>query len=167
MSIQTNFTFKSNNAVDGMIYGLGASTIATAIPTESIPFGLAVVGTTSSGNEESNGRRFVKKLTDSSTESFVGVACHRHIEPTPEKTGIGTVDSNATTQWESGDAMALLKQGMIWVPVTEAVSPTSSVVVNETSSDFSTATGLDISGMASFVTSTSGAGLAVLEVNIS
>lgn len=109
----------------------------------------------------------VKEITDAAANvtNFAGIPIWESA-----KEPYGT--ANSKSQIASGGMVSLMRYGRIWVYVETAVSPTSDVYVRVTGA------GADVKGQfragtaanfvafaqARFITSTSGAGLAVLEI---
>jgi hypothetical protein len=169
MPLQTTFSFTHDPAVAGMEYGSGLCQINTAIATEDLPLGAAVNEIVESGNLQEQGRKYAA-LPGNGNGNFLGVVCHRHIEKDPDskRTPVYQVASNETSEYRDGEACPVGVFGRFWVEVTEAVSPGDSVWLHNSSPDkgkFNTSAGIDISTQARWITSTSGAGLAVVEIN--
>ncbi len=127
-----------------------------------IPFGVMV-------KEGTDPSKQAKALATGDTAvKFLGVTVHANSYAKPEELGDDGM--------KPGVVMGVLVEGTIWVPVEEAVTPASSVLVRiiatgdevagafRDSADASDC--IDVSGFCRFLTSTTGAGFALLQVNM-
>lgn len=160
----TSYGNKPAESFPGMLAGLGPRDLVTGLnKVTAIPFGTGAVQATT-------GDRDIV-VPAASTDVFVGVAVHQHVEQ-----GYGTV--NATHAVNS--AVPLLRRGRIWVMAEQAVAPTDPVFVRYTANgtiggvvtaagqfrkDADTSRALAVPN-ARWVTSAAAGGLAVLEVNL-
>lgn len=105
---------------------------------------------------------------------FAGVAAHRH--PTERRELFGTGGTGGETGLQEGEPGDILRKGRIWVEVEEAVSVEDDVYVRHADggggtvegqfrTDADTATAFQVTS-AAWVSETSGAGLAILELNL-
>ena len=138
-----------NNLIEGTLYASGA-----------IPFGRSVVKVTG----EDDG----VILPSATGQKFVGVSVLTQVEEQVLTTGV--------VEYDDKDPINVMRKGKIWVYVEEAVDPdTDSVYFRHTAgaggsvigrfrTDADTATA-DAVPNARFVTSTTAAGIAVIEIN--
>lgn len=176
MPLQTNFDFKHDFGSAGMQYGVWDVPVLSGIATEDIPLGRAVALSVVSGNSQQNGRNFLKLPDNGTGDTFLGITRYVHREPqsNSKRTPIYQVNSNEVTLFEINDAVPYSPMGYFYVEVTEAVTPGNSVFIGTTVNNtrvqdlgkFNTSSGLDISGNANWVTSTSGPGIAVLSIKL-
>lgn len=121
-----------------------------------IPFGVMVAqGTSVSG----------AKLFASNADKMIGVNQHNHYYHNPSEIGLVGIKPKAT--------MAIKKRGKVWVTVDEAVTPASPVRVRATGATAGTfrtsavaGQTVNMSSFARFLTSTTGAGVVLLEFDI-
>jgi len=180
MPLQTSFSFTHDPAVAGMEYGVGLHQIDSAIAfvngsvVKGLPLGAGVVETTKGSNLQQDGRKYAT-FPGNGNGNFLGIVCHRHVEKAADskRTPVYQVNSNEYSQYEDGDSVPVGVFGRFYVEVSEAVSPGDSVFIHNvdlaaptaTDGKFNTSTGTDISTKAKWVTSTDGAGIAVVEIN--
>lgn len=160
---QTSVSAAMTEAFQGMLgdasYHKHVESYVNEESSAEIPFGVFVKRGTAANT--------AIKLTATSDE-LEGVVVHSHAYDKDNELG--------TTGLKPKVTMGVLARGRIWVPVEEAVTPASSVLVRAvaTGSEVAgacrdTADGsdcIDISKYARFLTSTSGAGIALLEYDV-
>lgn len=143
-------------AVKGGKADSGNHDIISAVSDEIIQFGIGL-------QVEVTG---LVTLPSAAGDQFQGIAMMKHKAP-PNSTGI--------SQYEIGQAIPVLRKGRIWVQAEEAVNPTLAVFLRHTvnggdvpgdfRTDLDTAAAFDISAFAKWISVTTAAGLAILEVN--
>lgn len=160
---QTSYSTEMTTAVDGMPGdAAGAPQVIDSYnnPVDEIKFGVAVQQV--SGDDDGI------ELPDSSGAKIRGIA----VRDLTEENGSAAADNT----YPADSRVAVMKKGRIWVPVEEAVSPSSDVYTRYTAGGGNTQLGafrtdadsskaLQIT-QARFLTSTSGAGRALLEINL-
>ena len=124
----------------------------------AVGFGLGLIKTVTEG---------LAALPSATGFKFEGIALQA-LKEIPRATGIAI--------WEIDEEIPVLKKGRIWVYAEEAVNPTLAVFMRHTTAttelpgdfrtDADTAKADDISSVASWVSTTTGAGLALLEINV-
>lgn len=105
-------------------------------------------------------------LPSAAGDQFQGISLMKHKAP-PNATGV--------SQYEIGQAIPVLRKGRVYVTAEEAVNPTLPVFLRHTvnggdvpgdfRTDLDTANAFDISAFAKWISVTTAAGLAILEVN--
>lgn len=159
---QTSVADAMTRAFQGMLADSANHTIESMTSEEAsaeVPFGVMVKQGTSD-------TQFLK-LT-AITDKLVGIVVHSHAYDKPNELG----DTGLKPKVTAG----ILRIGRIWVPVEEAVTPASSVLVRAVVAgaevagafrDTADASDLiDISHIARYRTTTTGAGIALLEINM-
>lgn len=123
-----------------------------------VGFGLGLIKTVTEG---------LAALPSATGFKFEGIAL-QSLKEIPRATGVAV--------WEIDEEIPVLKKGRIWVYSEVAVNPTLAVFMRHTTTttelpgdfrtDADTARADDISSVASWVSTTAGAGLALLEINV-
>lgn len=167
--MQTTYQKIPDPSFQGMLADNGLHDVASAAyeakAAGSAPFGVGMVVGSSDAQ---------CALPSGANDVFLGVAAHRFIAP-------GTVGSNAFTGEqgiEDTQTVDALRKGRIWVVVEDAVDPGDSVFVRHTANgagklqlgafrgaDNDGGKAIDVSAFCAWRSTTTGAGLAVLEVN--
>lgn len=168
MSIQTSVAADPSVAYEGLIFGSGASDRAGYIVSETA--GISPGRFVAQGS--SDGTCILPAAsTDITGNAALGVAVFDPTLPT------NWPASSYTVQYHAGQACQVLRKGRIWVYAEEAVTPASSVYVRYASGSLGTVlgrfgdSGTDTSTRAllpnaRFCTSTTAAGLVLLEINL-
>lgn len=121
-----------------------------------INFGLGLIKTVTEG---------LAALPSSAGQKFEGIAI-QSLKDIPRSTGIAL--------YEIDEEFPVLKKGRVWVHSEQAVNPTLAVFMRHSGTgtpgdfriDIDTANAIDVSAVASWVSTTAGAGLALLEINV-
>lgn len=153
-----------NDMSPGVLGGLGDSSFTDKISrlsSEAIPFGRGVV--LASNNTVS--------LPNASTDVFAGIALQRQIA-TPN-------DTSQDVAYKSGEEVIVLRAGAVWVNAEQAVDPTKEVHLRtgdtyqghepgnfRTDNDGGSHPATMQITNARWISKTTGAGLALLEINI-
>jgi len=148
---QTTVTQYGAVAFAGMLDGIGEKAVRSYAAEEIIPIAYPVkLGT--------NGEKQVLKTTSGALS--VGFALHDHAR---EQNGGGTV------QYAAKETVSVLTQGRFWVPTSDAVvagAVANLTVATGALTDAAVAAGIEAFTQfsARFVTATTGAGLAIVEI---
>lgn len=162
---QLSYSTYQSAAFPGMLYDNGDNDVLSYVSEEAsanMPFGIALA---------KGAADFGALLMVNGSSVVIGVAQHVH-----------NVDPGQVAATPAGAGVPpkypvnVLKRGRIWVSVEQAVTPASNVFVRHTAgaggtqkgafrTDADTATAVQVTNGMRFLTSTTGAGLAVLEVN--
>jgi len=166
MTVQTSFSVDKQRAYAGMLADAGDKDTINKIATSAVPFGCGVV----------------KRAAPADTVEQCGVPTAT-ADVTARPRGIAVKDETRRGPqaglpggYEIGDSVTILKRGRIWVPVEGAVAQDGSpfcrfaagaggTVLGAFRADADTATAVAFP-TAVFRTFTSGAGFAVVEVNL-
>jgi hypothetical protein len=98
-------------------------------------------------------------ITESTDNAFRGIAVHSHREPSAQN----------VAQFDDEDSVSTLTKGLIWVPVTVAVAADDDAYVIGSGSDAGKFTNVSSNNVATggkFKSSTSGAGIAKVVINL-
>jgi hypothetical protein len=173
MPIQTTYGFTNDALLRGMTASMLSVEAETAYASAAIEFGLGLVF-----DDAQDGDRKRVKVPAAAGETFVGIAAFDHTRPVSgEIDGLTVLESTQTVQYRAGDAIKLIRRGRIVVQVEEAVTPESAVFLRHTANGAGTAPGyfrtdidtdgaIDVSAFCKFATTTAGAGLAYLDINL-
>lgn len=173
MPIQTTYGFTNDSLLQGMPAATLDTESETAYSAAAIAFGLGLVF-----DDAQDGDRKKVKLPAAADDTFVGIAVFDHTRPlTGEVDALTVLATTQTARYAIGDAIRLLRKGRIVVRVEQAVNPESPVFLRHTANGAGTAPGqfrvnidtanaIDVSAYCSFATTTTGAGLAYLDVNL-
>lgn len=164
--MQTTYNTQPDQAFAGLLGDVGPHDAlsrafeAAASPRAVSPFGVAMVAG-ADGTVQA-------KLPTATGQVFIGVAIHKHRAPL-------NVDPATATGIEDGDTMSLLTKGRIWVTVEEAIAIGDAVFFRHTQAgaeqagafrnDADTADADEITS-ARWLSTTTGPGLALLEINV-
>lgn len=162
---QTSVSDRMTAAFAGMLadssYVKNVRSYVNEEASAEIPFGVMVKQGTAANDAKAC-------ASGDTSPVFIGVTVHSHAYAKPTEVGDTGVKPNMT--------LGVLTRGCIWVPVEEAVTPASAVLVriiatgSEVAGAFrDTADAsdcIDISGWARFVSTTTGAGFAQLEFDV-
>jgi hypothetical protein len=166
--MQTNYNYPAA-AIAGMLANIGEKRVDSYVQAEAsaeIAFGLGVAF---SAAQDAGTPAQALKLA-ASTDKIAGIVVHSHAYDV--RTELGTVGVKPKAM------LGVLQEGDVWVNVEEAVTPTSEVWVRHTANgagklnpgefrtDIDTDKAIRWYG-AQFQTSTTGAGLALLRINMS
>ena len=171
MPIQTTYNFTHDALQKGMIQDFLPTERITAFSDEVINFGFGVVYDSAVGNEN----RPKVAIPSSTGFTFLGVACHTHKQNTGGDDTLGTLTTTEEAEYAIGDDITVLKKGRIVVYSEQAVDLDDDVYLRHTTTttenpgDFRTDADTDKADQitqARWVSKTSGAGLAVIEINI-
>ena len=148
---QTTVSLYGAASVAGMLDGVGPRSVRSYAAEEAIPVGYPVMLGTDPAKE-------VLKATEG--ETAIGFAV---VDPTIEQTSAGVVEYDAT------ETVGVMTQGRMWVMTSDAVvagATANMTVADGTLTDASVATGIEAFVKISvvFITATSAAGLALVEV---
>ena len=158
MPIQTAYSYTNDLLLPGMPVDVIDKVDLTAFSTSVIDFGVGVVYDGAATDTTS----LKVKAPTASGGTFIGVSVYRHKQPS-------TSDKKA--QYEAKEAVSIRTQGRIYVYAEEAVNPTLPVhlrFAGGTSGSFrASVDGSNTQAVSSavWVSVTTGAGLAVLELN--
>lgn len=143
-------------AVKGGLADAGPNDIISGVSDEIIQFGIGIQVETSG----------LVTLPSASGDQFFGIVMQKH-KAIPNVGGVA--------QFEIGQAIPILKKGRIWVTAEEAINPTDPVFLRHTDNagdvagdfrtDLDTANAFDVSAYCKWVSVTTAAGLAIVEVN--
>jgi len=159
MSPQLDYNDQENiPAVKGGIADSAFHDIVGRNAAVDVNFGLGLVATAVEG---------VVALPAAVGNKFLGIAI-QSLKDIPRSTGIAL--------YEIDEEFPMMKKGRIWVHSEQAVNPTLAVFLRHTTSttevpgdfrvDIDTDKGIDVSAVASWVSTTAAAGLALLEINL-
>ena len=145
---QTSYNMSMAVAFAGLLADLTPHSIESFMAENAIPFGCAVVKGTAVDQV---------KLPTVTGAVFRGIAVHTHAIPQPA-TPVG---------YPVSQPVGVLRKGRIWVPVSAAVAVDATPYFNFTTGIFSSSnTGSDAVPTGIFRTATTGAGIAILEINL-
>lgn len=173
MPIQTSYTYYPSGLLQGMLADLETKDSVTGYAAAAISFGLGLVY-----DGAQSGDRTKVKVPTAAGQLFVGVSVFDHTRPlTGEVDTVNTVTSTQDAKYAIGDPIRILKRGRIWVYSEQAVSPSDTVFLRHTANgagtaagqfrkDIDTANAISLTGLARFASSTTAAGLVIVEVNI-
>ncbi len=143
-------------AVKGGLADAGFNDITSEVSDEVIQFGIGL-------QVEASG---LVTLPSGAADVFYGIALQKQ-KALPNSTG--------QAQYEIGQAISVLRKSRVWVTAEEAVNPTLPVFLRHTANagdvpgdfrtDLDTANAFDVSAYCKWVSVTTGAGLAILDVN--
>lgn len=143
-------------SVQGGLADAGKNNIISGVSAELIKFGWGL-------QVETTG---LVAVPSAAGDQFHGIAIQKHK---------AKANSVGEAQYEINEAIPVLRSGRIWVYAEEAVNPTLDVFLRHTTAtteipgdfrtDLDTANAFDISAYAKWISTTSAAGLAILEVN--
>jgi len=148
---QTSYSQTGAAAVKGMIDGVGPRNVRSYAAEAAIPVGYPVKLGTDPAKE-------VLKATAGATA--IGFAV---VDPTIEQTSAGAVEYDAT------ETVGVMTQGRMWVMTSDAVvagAAANLTVADGTLTDASATTGIEAFSKVTvtFITATSAAGLAIVEI---
>lgn len=149
--MQTSISQYGSASFKGMLDGIGPHDISSFAAEEAIPVGYPIkLGT----NPE---KQVLKATTGASTDGF---SLHDHAR---------VQDSNGLVQYAQKETVSVLKKGRLWVMTSDAVvagAVANLTVADGTLTDASVTTGIEAFTRITvkFVTATSAAGLAIVEV---
>lgn len=159
---QTSVSEAPTAAFQGMLADTGPNNDVASFVNEStseIPFGVMVMQGTADDQ--------CKPLA-ATTDKLIGIVVHSHAYDKDNELG-----STGLKQYVS---VGVLRKGRIWVPVEEAVTPASSVLVRAVAGGSEVAGAfrdtadstdcIDISQFARYRSTTTGAGLALVEIDM-
>lgn len=158
--MQISYSQTITTALQGQVADDGPSRIVSRVtPADEIKIGVGVVKDTDDGTI---------KLPDTSGDVFEGIAI-RDITVTDG-------EASADNTFPADAQVPIMKQGRVWVQVEEAVTPASDVYCRYTTSggntqkgafrtDADTAKAFQVT-QARFLSTTGGAGIALLEINL-
>lgn len=143
-------------AVKGGLADAGHNDIISGVSDEIIQMGIGIQVETSG----------LITLPSAAGDQFFGIVLQKHKAQT---------NALNLAQYEIGQAIPILKKGRIWVYSEEAINPVDPVFLRHTAddplfpgdfrTDLDTDEAFDISAWAKWVSVTTAAGLAILEVN--
>lgn len=143
-------------ALKGGLADAGYNDIISEVSDEIIQMGIGLQVETSG----------LVTLPSAAGDQFHGISIMKHKAP-PNASGV--------SQYEIGQAIPVLRKGRIWVTAESAVNPTLPVFLRHTAGapdvpgdfriDLDTDEAFDVSAYCSWVSTTTAAGLAILEVN--
>lgn len=174
MPIQTSYGYSYEKGVQGMPYDLTPASDVTADAAVAVEFGTGLV--IDSSRTPSNNRLAVK-LPGSSADVFAGIAVYDRAQQVNSGTsaGLGDLTTTEGTQYPASEPIRLRRRGRIYVYSEQAISPSDPVFLRYTANggnvvgnfrkDADTSRALQISN-AAWVSTTTGAGIAVLELNL-
>lgn len=174
MPIQTSYGFFHDEGIKGMPFDLTHSGDVTADAATEIEFGAGLVIDTS--RSPSNGRLAVK-LPDAAGNVFAGIAVYDRVQQVNSGTPAGLADLTTTegVVYPASEPIRLRRKGRLRVYCEQAVNPADPVFVRYAANgglipgnfrkDADTSRAFQIAN-ASWVKTTTGAGLAVIEINL-
>lgn len=170
MPIQTTFPFQHGELLKGMAVQSPERCI-TGHSDEVIEFGLGLVY----DGAFSDGDRPKVAIPSATGFVFMGIALFAHKQSRQGDDGFGVLEATAGSRYEIGDDITILCRGLIQVYSEVAVNPTLPVFLRHTvnsaltpgnfRTDADTHKADALSGV-KWATTTSGAGLAILELNL-
>jgi hypothetical protein len=174
MPIQTTYGYSYTNGIQGMPYDLTPSYDVTAECGTAIDFGVGlVIDSTRTPSEN----RIGVKLPDGSGNIFAGISVYDRAQQVNSGTpaSLSTLTTTEGTQYPASEAIRMRKRGRIRVYSEQAVNPSLPVYLRYTVNggltvgnfrvDADTSKALLISN-ASWVSTTTAAGIAVVEINL-
>jgi hypothetical protein len=174
MPIQTSYGFFHDKGIQGMPYDLSPSFDATADATVAIEFGTGLVVDASRTNADG---RIPVKLPDAAGNVLAGIAVYDRAQQVTAGTpaGLGDLTTTEGTLYPASEPIRLRKRGRLYVYCEQAVNPADPVFLRFAANgalvpgnfrkDADTSRAFQINN-AAWVKSTTGAGLAVIEINL-
>lgn len=147
--MQTSYNINQAAKIAGQIMDIGPKRVVTVIADEEIPFGYGFVIGAKSGSG---------KLPDASTDTFLGVAGHKHTEQSYPFTA-------SSGKYVANDEMNCVRQARVVVVTSGAVTNGAAAYLETSSGKFTTVNTDNIATGATFAETTSAAGIAELDIN--
>lgn len=147
---QLSYNAEMNPAVVGMIADLSNKTVDSFAAEEALDPGVLVVRGT-------NPEKEVKAAASGTVANAIGVVIHEHKEP-----------GDTSGYYPVGYEVGVMTRGRIWVPVSKAVTAgkiANYKIADKSFTDDTVTSGIEAPGVSCvFLTSTSGAGMAQIEI---
>lgn len=156
------YGFAQPVAVVGMKADLATDIVDSFAAQVAIPFGRAVVRGTDATQQAT--------LSNNASNSFLGVALHTHTQRQGFDPSVQSGDNPASSNavYGIGDTVSVCRFGRVWIEVTGGVTVGADayalVADNADRGKFTATAGSNLGPVGRFLTGTSGAGMALLEV---
>lgn len=167
MPIQTSYGFSHDPLAKGMKGECYDERIVTCYSDEIIPVGIGLAD----GGEASIDKRRKVNIPNGTGFTFMGVSNHVHKETTATRDGLGVLNSTQLLQYEIGEDIPVSRKSVRMVQVVGAVDPTLPVYLYHTGANAGNFGGAvnanaDLVTSCAWASSTTGAGFALLEINL-
>lgn len=173
MPIQTSYGYSHDKGIAGMPYDLTPAFDVTADATVAVEFGAGLVMATHS----TSNNRIPVKLPDASNNVFAGIAVYDRAQQVNSGTpaGLGDLTTTEGAVYPASEPIRLRRRGRLYVYSEQAISPSDPVflryaangglVAGNFRKDADTSRAFQITN-AVWVSTTTAAGIAVVEINL-
>lgn len=151
--MQTSYAIDFGGLLPGMLADSGPRFVESFLAGAAVPFGTGLQNLTATPG-------IVTAPASAANGVFAGVALHVHAKEQ---------DASGVAGYADEDTVSTLRRGRVWVQVADAVVLNSAAYVvcgGGTAGQFTDASSSNLATGGVFRTATSGAGLALLEINL-